>query len=278
MGNRIVIEAEKAGGNYWKDVFTYKGLLYFLAWRDVTVRYKQTVIGVAWALIRPLLTIVVFTFLGSIYGTDTNGVSRILAVTAATIPWQLFSAALNDSSNSLVANTNLITKVYFPRIIIPLSTVLVCLLDFALSLLILAGLMLYNGHAPTWTISFLPLFILLTVIGALGFGLFFGALNVKYRDFRYALPFLIQLGLFLSPIAFSSSDIFNRPELHEAVKYLYSLNPMVAVIEGFRWCLLGGTFSLELKYFVVSCSVSFVAIVCGITYFRNTEKTFADQI
>jgi lipopolysaccharide transport system permease protein len=277
---KTVIDPEHSGASYWKDLWAYRGLFRFLAWRDLLVRYKQTVIGVAWAVIRPLLTIVVFSKFGKVIGFDTHGIEMVLLVTAATLPWQLFSSALNESSNSLIANSNLITKVYFPRLIIPLSTIIVCLVDFLIAVAILIILMAYYGQAPSSHIVFLPLFLLLALLSSIGAGVFLSSLNVKYRDFRYVVPFVIQLGLFISPVAFSSEIVFNNTTTHvpELSKILYSLNPMVAVIDGFRWCLFGDDFPIDWRSVQISCASTFVILVFGIWYFRRVEKNFADII
>lgn len=275
---RTLIEATGNGSGYWKDLWNYRGLFRFLAWRDLLVRYKQTVIGVAWAVIRPLLTIAVFTFFGAMFDTDTYSTPRVLLVTAATLPWTLFAAALGEASNSLIANSNLITKVYFPRLIVPLSSVIVCLVDFAIAFVLLIVLMLYYGVVPGPQVFALPLFLLLALLSATGAGLLLAALNVKYRDFRYVVPFIIQLGLFVSPIAFSSADIYASTKVPEVLKWCYSLNPMVAVIEGFRWSLLGDSFPVNWNAVWVSCGVSATLLVGGIWYFRKVERNFADII
>lgn len=275
----VIIDAERADTGYWKDVWRYRGLFSFLAWRDLLVRYKQTYIGLAWALIRPLLTIVVFSFFRWLMNRTMNPEDVILGVAVATIPWQLFASSLGESSGSLVSNANLITKVYFPRVIVPLSTVIVCIVDFLVSLIILAGLMIWFGHAPTWNIVFLPLFFLLTILASVGIGLFLAALNVKFRDFRYVVPFIIQLGLFISPIAFSSADdVYRNEDIPEILKALYSLNPMVAVIDGFRWSILGTEFVANQAYLMMSLGVTVLMLIIGIWYFRRVESTFADVV
>lgn len=277
MRPKTIIDADHDSSGYWRDLWAYRGLFRFLAWRDLLVRYKQTVIGVAWAVIRPVLTIVVFSFFRSFLSKNPDPAADILMVAVATIPWQLFSSALNESSNSLIANSNLITKVYFPRMIVPASTIIVSLVDFLISLAILAVLMIYFSTAPTWNVVYLPLFILLAVLASLGSGLFLAALNVKYRDFRYVVPFVIQLGLFISPIAISSADIYN-PGTPDIIKGLYSLNPMVAVIDGFRWCILDTPWITSPKGFMISVSVTVIMLFIGVWYFRKTERAFADII
>lgn len=275
---KTIIDADHESSGYWRDLWAYRGLFRFLAWRDLLVRYKQTVIGVAWAVIRPLLTIVVFSFFRTFFDANITLEDAVLGVAVATIPWTLFSTSLNEASNSLIANSNLISKVYFPRMIVPLSTIIVCIVDFLISLVILAGLMIYFGHAPTWNILLMPLFLLLAVIASMGMGLFLSALNVKYRDFRYIVPFIIQLGMFISPIALKSSEIYNDPDIPRVVRGLYSLNPMVAVIDGFRWCVLGDPFVTNEKGLIISLAVTVVMLFVGVWYFRKTERGFADVI
>lgn len=277
--HRIIIEPGTENSNYWKDLWNYRGLFYFLAWRDILVRYKQTVIGVAWSVLRPLLTIFVMSFLGWLFESNVpETVPRILLVSAATLPWQFFSSAFSEASNSLVANSNLLTKVYFPRLIVPASTVIVCLIDFLISSVILVGIMLYYQYVPEWNILMLPLFLLLALVTAMGTGLFIAALNVKYRDFRYIIPFIVQFGLYVSPIAFSSTDIYNSDRIPQFVKYIYSLNPMVGVIDGFRWCILGGNASIYMPGFIVSIVITIIFLFLGVWYFRRMEKSFADVI
>lgn len=274
---KTVIDPTDNGLGYWKDLWAYRGLFRFLAWRDLLVRYKQTVIGVAWAVIRPLLTIVVFSIFAKFIGSDMFGVPGILVVAAATLPMQLFSSALNEASNSLIANTNLITKVYFPRLIIPLSTVIVCLVDFLIALVILVGLMAFYGKAPSGNIVFLPLFLLLALLSSVGAGVFLSALNVKYRDFRYIVPFIVQLSLYISPVAFTTERVLGS-DLPGFLKTLYLLNPMVAVVDGFRWCLFGDQFALNHDSILISCGVTLFLIILGLWYFRKVEKNFADVI
>jgi lipopolysaccharide transport system permease protein len=277
--NRIktVIDPTDNGLGYWKDLWAYRGLFRFLAWRDLLVRYKQTVIGVAWAVIRPLLTIVVFSFFAGLMDAEMFGLPRALVVTAAALPLQLFTSALNESSNSLIANSNLITKVYFPRLIIPLSTVIVCLVDFMIALVILAVLMVYYGIAPDSNVIFLPLFLLLALMSSVGLGIFLSALNVKYRDFRYIVPFVVQLALFVSPVAVTSEMVRNSDK-PEWIKMLYELNPMVAVVDGFRWSLFGDQFALNQNSILISCGMTVFLITLGLWYFRKVEKNFADVI
>jgi lipopolysaccharide transport system permease protein len=280
MSNRrIIIEPGAESRNYWRDIWEYRGLFYFLAWRDILVRYKQTAIGVLWSVIRPVLTIFVMWFIGWLFNSAVpDGVPRILLVCTATLPWQFFSSSFSECSNSLVVNSNLLTKVYFPRLIVPASTVIVCLLDFLISFVILLIIMLYYQYIPDFKMLFLPLFLLLAIITSLGTGLYIAALNVKYRDFKYVIPFIVQFGLYLSPIAFSSSAVYNSIRIPLFFKYLYALNPMVGVIDGFRWCILGGETALFIPGFLLSIAISILFLVIGIWYFRKTEKTFADII
>jgi len=269
----LVIEPGKSFGHYWRDIWRYRELFYILAWRDVAVRYKQTVIGVAWSVIRPLLTMIIFTIIfGKLAKLPSDGVPYAILVFSAMLPWQFFANSLSESSNSLIANSNLLTKVYFPRMIMPTSTVIVSLVDFFISLVILALLMIYYGFLPPLWIFTLPLFLLLAFTASLGIGLLLSALNVKFRDFRYVIPFIVQLGLYVSPVGFSSSVI------PENWRLLYSLNPMVGVIDGFRWAIIGGKSELYFPGIVLSLTVSVILLLIGITYFRRMEKQFADII
>ena len=249
-------------------------MFYVLAWRDVSVRYKQTVIGVAWAIVRPFLTMLVFTIIfGQVAKLPTDGnVPYALLVFAGMLPWAFFSSALSEASNSLVANANLISKVYFPRLIVPAATVLVALIDFAISFVILIAMMVWYHYIPGWNILLLPLFILLAFLASLGPSLWITSLNVKYRDFRYIIPFIVQFGLYISPVGFSSSIIPDRFRL------LYSLNPIVGVIDGFRWCIFKGESPIYMPGFVVSILVTIFFLWFGIRQFRKMEATFADLI
>ena len=277
--HKIIIEPGTENSNYWKDLWNYRGLFYFLAWRDILVRYKQTAIGIAWSILRPALTIFVMWFIGWLFNSSLPaGVPRILLVCAATLPWQFFSTAFSETSNSLITNSNLLTKVYFPRLIVPVSTVIVCLIDFLISFAILIVIMVCTQYLPDFRILFLPLFLLLGLIIAIGTGLYIAALNVKYRDFRYIIPFIVQFGLYVSPVAFSSESIYNHPTIPRAVKYLYSLNPMVSVIDGFRWSILRGQTTIYLPGFLISVGIGILFLIIGITYFRKMEKSFADVI
>ena len=275
---RIIIQAGKLRQHYWEDLWRFRGLFYFLAWRDVKVRYKQTAIGIIWNVLRPLLTIGAFWFIGWMFSIPDQGVPRVLLVAAATLPWQFFSSAFSESSNSLIANSNLLTKVYFPRLIVPASTVIVCLIDFLISFAIMIVLMIIYRFPPTPQIIFLPLFLLLAIVTAMGTGVFISALNVKYRDFRYIIPFIVQFGLYASPVAFSSTDIYNSAKIPQALKFIYSLNPMVGVIDGFRWSILGGNIKIYWQGFIISVCISFFFLLLGIWYFRRMEKSFADVV
>jgi len=272
----LVIEAGRSEAHYWRDLWRFRDLFGFLAWRDILVRYKQTAIGVAWAVIRPLLTILVGTgIFGSLAQLPADGVPYAVMVCAGTLPWYFFSSALSESANSLVGNANLISKIYFPRLILPLSAVIVAFVDFAISLVILAGLMLWYGVAPTWRLLSLPVLTLLAFVSAMGPGLLFTALNVKYRDFRYIIPFVVQFGLFISPVFYSSTAIEAR--YGEWGRLVCAINPVVGIIDGFRWAICGTT-DLHWKSFVLSSALSVVLLLVGISYFRHTEKTFADVI
>ncbi len=266
----LVIEAGKSGGQYLRDLWRYRELFYFLAWRDLLVRYKQTSIGVAWALLRPLLTLLVFAFVfGRVAGLPApDGVPYVILVCTGMLPWQFFANALADSANSLLTNANLISKIYFPRMITPASAVVVSLVDFAISGVILAGLMAYYGCWPGWEIVLLPVFVLLAFAAATGAGLWLAALTVKYRDFRYITPFIVQFGLYVSPVGFSSDLI------PEQWRLLYSLNPMAGIIDGFRWSLLGTP--VDLGGLAISVAVVAALLASGVWYFRHTERSFAD--
>lgn len=270
----LVLEPGRAERHYWRDLWAYRELFAILAWRDVAVRYKQTVIGIAWAVIRPFMTMVVFTTVfGRLANLPSDGATPYpLMVFAGMLPWFLLSTILSDASNSLLGNANLIGKVYFPRIIIPSSSAVVALVDFTINLLILFGLMAWYGFMPGWQIIFLPGFIALAVLASLGPALLITALNVNYRDFRYIIPFIVQVGLYVSPVGFSSAVV------PEAWRFWYSLNPIVGVIDGFRWCILGGESRLYMPGFLMSLAVVAVFLWIGIAYFRRTERTFADLI
>lgn len=269
----LIIEAGRAERHYWRDLWRYRELFYFLAWRDILVRYKQTAIGVMWALIRPLVTIVVFSVVfGGLAKLPSDGIPYPVLVCAATLPWLFFANAFAEIGNSLIGNANLISKTYFPRLVVPASILVVAFVDFLISFLILAGLMAWYGLIPDWRIVLLPALILVAAAAAFGAGLWIAALNVKYRDFRYLTPFIVQVGLFISPIGFSSNVVPDKWRL------LYSLNPMVGVIDGFRWCLLGVHVDYYWPGLVLSVLLIILLLVSGIAFFRNTERTFSDVI
>lgn len=271
---QLVIKAGRTERQYWRDIWRYRELFYFLAWRDILVRYKQTVIGMAWALIRPFLTMVVFTVVfGKIAKLPTEGDAPYpILVFAAMLPWQFFANSLAECSNSLITNANLISKVYFPRLIVPTSAVVVSFVDFMISGIILLGLMAWYDFVPSWRIVTLPLFIAIAFAASTGAGLWLASLNVQYRDFRYIVPFIVQFGLYISPVGFSSGVV------PEKWRLLYSLNPMVGVIDGFRWAILGGESQLYLPGFLLSLGLVLVFFISGIKYFRKMERTFADVI
>jgi lipopolysaccharide transport system permease protein len=269
----LIIESGRADRQYWKDLWRYRELFYFLAWRDILVRYKQTVIGIAWAIIRPLLTMIVFTVIfGKLAKLPSNNVPYPILVFAAMLPWQFFANALSECSNSLISNSNLVSKVYFPRLIIPASSVVVSFIDFLISSSILIALMLWYQYVPSWGVLCLPFLVMLAFAAALGGGLWFAALNIKYRDFRFIVPFVVQFGLYVSPVGFSSSIV------PEQWRLLYSLNPMVGVIDGFRWAILGQETLFYMPGFMLSISIVFFLLISGIWYFRKTERSFADII
>lgn len=271
--HELIIEAGRTERHYWKDLWRYRELFYFLAWRDILVRYKQTVIGVAWSVIRPLLTMFVFSFVfGNVAGLPSNGIPYPLLVFTAMLPWQFFANSLSECSNSLIGSSNLISKIYFPRLIIPASAVIVCLIDLLISAFLLVGLLWWYNYVPSWNLLLLPVFVLISFAASLGAGFWLGALNVKYRDFRYVVPFIVQFGLYISPVGFNSSIVPERWQ------FLYSLNPMVGVIDGFRWAILGGDMHFDLTAFLLSVGIVTCMLASGIWYFRKTEKGFADVI
>jgi lipopolysaccharide transport system permease protein len=270
---KLVIEAGRSESQYWRDLWRYRELFYFLAWRDLLIRYKQTVVGVAWSLIRPLLTMIVLTVVfGKLGKMPSAGVPYPLLVFCGMLPWQFFANALAESGNSLVANSNLISKIYFPRLVVPASSVITSFVDFLISAAFLVALMFWYRFVPPPTIWLLPVFVLLAFAASLGVGLWIAALMVKYRDFRFIVPFIVQFGLYVSPVGFLSTVVPNQYRL------LYSLNPIVGVIDGFRWCILGGEHALYLPGLAVSFACVVVLTVSGIHYFRKTERTFADVI
>jgi homopolymeric O-antigen transport system permease protein len=270
----LLIEAGRVEKNYWRDLWRYRELFYFLAWRDILVRYKQTVIGVAWALIRPFLTMLIFTFIFSRVAKlpAPGSIPYPLLVFAAMLPWQFFSTALSESSGSLIANSNLISKVYFPRLIVPAGSVITSFVDFLITLALMAVMMIWYGFMPDWRLLTLPLFVALAFGSSFGAGLWLCALNVRYRDFRYIVPFIVQFGLYISPVGFSSSIVPER------LRLIYELNPMVGVIDGFRWAILRGQSPLDSSALIASTLITSALCLTGVWYFRRTEKTFADII
>jgi lipopolysaccharide transport system permease protein len=270
--DELIIEAGRGSLNYWGDLWRYRDLLGFLTMRDVKVRYKQTVLGVAWALIQPVVTTIIFTFVfGKLAAMSSGGVPYPLLVLAGLLPWQLFSAALSGSSASLISNANLISKVYFPRLVIPLSSLGVALLDFLVVLVLYLGVSIWFGRIPSWHWALLPVFIAAALLLAFGAGLWFTALTVKYRDFRYIVPFVIQIGVFISPIGFSATVV-------PTWRKLLDLNPMTGVIDAFRWCLLSDGQPFDVRGITCSIIISAALTLSGMWYFRKMERTFADII
>jgi lipopolysaccharide transport system permease protein len=269
----LIIEPGKKLKHYWKELWLYRELFYFLTWRDVIVKYKQTVIGIAWAVIRPVMTMVVFSVVfGKIASLPSEGIPYPVMVLAASLPWQLFANSLSESSNSIISNAQMIGKVYFPRIALPVSNIGANLFDFIISLGILIIMMLFYQVVPTWKIVFIPFLTLLALAASLGGGLWISSFNVKYRDFRYIVPFIVQFGLFISPVGFSSNVV------PEQWRLLYSFNPMVGVIDGFRWAISGRDVQFNVEGFCLSIFMVFLILASGFWYFRKTERTFADVI
>lgn len=269
----LLIEAGRTELHYWKDLWRFRELFYFLSWRDILVRYKQTAIGIVWSVIRPLMTMVVFTVVfGKLAKLPSEGAPYPMLVYVAMLPWQFFANSLTESSNSLITNANMLSKVYFPRIIMPASAVIVSLVDFLISFVILVVLMIWYQFIPDWRVVTLPFFLLLALIASLGFGFWLAALNVKYRDFRYIVPFIVQFGLYISPVGFSTNVV------PEKWRLVYSLNPMVGVIDGFRWAILGGDVKIYWQGFFLSTGLVFILFIAGVSYFRKTERYFADII
>jgi lipopolysaccharide transport system permease protein len=269
----IVIKPGMGAMHYWRDLWRYRELFFFLAWRDILVRYKQTAIGIAWSVIRPLATMLVFTVVfGKLAKLPSNGVPYPVMVFAAMLPWQFFANALTESSNSLIQNSNLLTKVYFPRLIVPAATIIVSLVDFVISCFILAGIMAWYRFVPDLRILLLPVFLVVAFLASFGAGLWLAALNVKYRDFRYVVPFLIQFGLYISPVGFSSAIV------PEKWRVFYYLNPMVGVIDGFRWAILGDAFPVQWSGLALSGVLVALILACGVSYFRRMERNFADVV
>ncbi|MEM6457948.1 MAG: ABC transporter permease [Planctomycetota bacterium] len=269
----VVLEPGKAQKQYWIDLWRYRELFYFLTWRDILVRYKQTVVGVAWAVVRPLLTMLILTFVfGYLAGMESGDVPYPILVMCAMLPWQFFSTAMSESGQSLVRNAGMVSKVYFPRLIVPASSVITSLVDFMISVVILAGVMAYYRFVPGWEVVYLPALVTLAFGAAFGIGVWVSALMVRYRDFRFIIPFVVQFGLYISPVGFASSVVPDQWRL------LYSVNPMVGVIDGFRWAVLGGEHEVYVPGLVMSVVLVLAMIYSGIWFFRKTEKTFADII
>ena len=270
--NELVIEADHADSRYWADVWRYRELLGFLAWRDVKVRYKQAVLGASWALIQPIITTAIFTLVfGHLASMPSGGVPYPVLVLAGLLPWQLFSNALGSASNSIVGNGHLISKIYFPRLIVPLSSLAVALLDFAIVLVLFGVVSLLLGVIPGWQWLLLPVLILVTLLLALGAGLWLTSLTVKFRDFRYIVPFLLQVGVFVSPVGF-------RTDFYPNWRPLLGLNPLTGIIDGFRWCLLRGNQQIDPLALAYTVAVTAFLLVTGLRYFRKTERQFADVI
>ena len=269
----LIISAQTVEKNYWRDLWSYRELLYFLAWKDILVRYKQTTVGIAWALLRPVITITIGTILAhKVAGITSGQVPTTLLVGAGTLIWGLFSTAFADAGNSLVGNSNLISKIYFPRLLVPASTLAVAFVDFVISMGILFVLMVWYQYPPDFHILALPLFIALALAASLGAGLWIAALTVKYRDFRFIAPFVVQIGIFISPVWYTS-DRFSGVE-----RFIYSLNPVVGAIDGFRWAAFRGAIPLYWPGIATSVVMSTFLLVTAILYFRHTEKSFADMI
>ena len=276
--NTIIVDSKKDVSNYWNDLWRFRELFLFLSWRDILVRYKQTVIGILWAIVRPVLTMIIFTFVfGRLAKLPSGGIPYPVLVYSAMLPWQFFASALAEGSNSLVLNGSMLSKIFFPRLIIPASSVIVCFIDFLISATILVGLMIWFDVVPTWRLLTLPFFTALCFLAAFGASLWLSALNVKYRDFRYILPFVIQIGVYLSPVGFSSEIV--KKEFGSTAYCFYSINPMVGIIEGFRWAVGGPKAStIDVQILAIACLVVAIVLVSGYHYFRATEETFADII
>lgn len=269
----LILEPNRVERQYWRDLWRYRELFYFLAWRDILVRYKQTVVGVAWAVIRPLLTMFILTFVfGYLAGMDSGGTPYPILVMCAMLPWQFFATAMSESGASLVRNAGMVSKVYFPRLIVPASSVITSLVDFVISAVILVCVMIYYQYMPGWEVLVLPALVLLAFAAAFAIGVWVSALMVRYRDFRFIIPFAVQFGLYISPVGFQSSVVPDQ------WRWVYSLNPMVGVIDGFRWAILGGEHTVYMPGIVISIVLVIVLIYSGIWFFRKTEKTFADII
>jgi lipopolysaccharide transport system permease protein len=272
MSATLVIEAGHTERQYWRDLWRFRELFYLLAWRDFLIRYKQTAVGIAWALIRPLLMLVAITLVGRAGSFPTGGAPPLLFYYCGLLPWQFFSTAMSESGNSLVNNSNLVSKIYFPRLVVPASSVVVSFMDFLIAAVFLLPLMLYYHALPPRQVAFIPLFVLLNFALATGAGFWIAALTVKYRDFRFVVPFIVQFGIFVSGV------IPITHHTHQTLQFICSLNPTMGIIDGFRWCLLGGGNSIQPSELLLSTSVTALLLLSGLRYFRKTERTFADII
>jgi lipopolysaccharide transport system permease protein len=272
MAQTLVIEAGRTERQYWRDLWKFRELFYFLAWRDFLIRYKQTVVGIAWALVRPLLMMLALTMVGKIGKLPTGGAPYALFFFCGLLPWQFFSTAMAESGNSLVTNANLVSKIYFPRLVVPASSVIVSFVDFMIAAAFLVILMPYYHFAPPSQIIFLPFFVLLIFAVSLGVGFWIAALTVEYRDFRFVVPFIVQFGIFVSPVFMMTSHVPERWRL------LYSVNPIVGIIDGFRWCILGQGNGIYPSELALSILITVLLVITGLWYFRKTERTFADVI
>lgn len=268
-----VIQPGKSIAGYWRDLWCYRELLFFLSWRDILVRYKQTIIGILWSILRPILTMLVFTFVfAKVAGLSSGNTPYPILVFSAMLPWQFFATSLTECSNSLIENANMVSKIYFPRLIVPISSIVVSIVDFFISFAVLILLMIYYGYTPSVRIVMIPIFLVLAITSSLGPGILLASLNVKYRDFRYVIPFLVQFGLFVSPVGFSSAAV------PEHWRPLYYLNPLVGVIDGFRWTIIRETAFPSSSWFLLSLAVNIGLFFVGIAYFRRTERMLADVI
>lgn len=271
-GSELVIEAGRPGKNYWRDLWHYRELMGFLAWRDIKVRYKQAVLGTAWAIIQPLVQTALLTFVfGKLAKMPDGGIPYFILVLTGNLAWQLFTGAFNGAGGSLVGNSHLISKVYFPRLVVPISALAVAMVDFAVVFVFAVPLIAFFGVPPGWQILLLPAFVLLALVIALGAGLWITALTVKFRDFRFITPFLIQIGLFVTPVGFRTDTLPNWRDL-------LALNPLSGVVDGMRWCLLGGRTEIYLNGLLSSILMAAILLVSGLWYFRKTERQFADVI
>jgi lipopolysaccharide transport system permease protein len=271
MTQTLIIEAGRTERQYWRDIWKFRELFYFLAWRDFLIRYKQTVVGIAWALVRPFLMMLALTVVGKVTKMPTGGAPYTLFFFCGLLPWQFFSTAMSESGNSLVNNANLVSKIYFPRLVVPASSVIVSFVDFLVAAAFLVILMLYYHYTPPAQIAFIPLFVLLVFAASLGTGFWIAALTVEYRDFRFVVPFIVQFGIFIS-------GVFPHNHIPGVWRLLYSINPVVGIVDGFRWCILGGDNVINPSELALSVGVTILLLVSGLWYFRRTERTFADII